>query len=113
MARTERYTTQEVIEAIEKGYTCVGAGTLLQCSAETIRNYAKKYPTVQTALKAKRRELVDLAEMGLRRAIVNGEGWAIMSTLKTLGKDEGYGDNLQLTGPDNGPITIHVTYDRT
>lgn len=108
MARTERYTTQEVIEAIEKGYTCVGAGQLLQCSAETIRNYAKKYPTVQTALKAKRRELVDLAEMGLRRAIVNGEGWAIMGTLKTLGKDEGYTERNELNATIDGDLRVII-----
>ena len=72
MARPERYTVQDIIDALEKGYTCVGAGQLLGCSAETVRNYAKKYPTVDAALRAKRRELVDLAEMSLRRAIVNG-----------------------------------------
>ena len=108
MARTERYTAQEVIDALEKGYTCVGAGQLLGCSAETIRNYANKYPTVMAALKAKRRELVDLAELGLRRAIVNGESWAIALTLKTLGRDDGYGDSLQLTGKDGGDIAINV-----
>jgi hypothetical protein len=110
MARTERYTAQEVIEALEKGYTCVGAGQVLGCSAETIRNYANKYPTVQTALKAKRRELVDLAELGLRRAIVGGEAWAIALTLKTLGKDEGYVERQQseVSGPDGAPAVIII-----
>lgn len=104
MARTERYTAQEVIDALEKGYTCVGAGQLLGCSAETIRNYANKYPTVKTALRGKRRELVDLAEMSLRRAVVKGEGWAVALTLKTLGRDDGYVERSELTGADGGPI---------
>ena len=114
MARTERYTAQEVIDALEKGYTCVGAGQLLGCSAETVRNYANKYPTVKAALKAKRTELVDLAEMSLRRAIVAGEGWAVALTLKTLGKDEGYVECVQneVSGPDGGPVTFRVIYER-
>lgn len=110
MAKPERYTTQQVIDAIEKGYTCVGAGQLLGCSAVTVRNYANKYPTVKQALQGKRRELVDLAEMSLRRAIVNGEGWAVALTLKTLGKEDGYVERAELTGPDSGPITIKVVY---
>ena len=111
MARTERYTAQEVIDALEKGYTCVGAGQLLGCSAETIRNYANKYPTVKVALKAKRRELVDLAEMSLRRAIVGGEGWAVALTLKTLGRDEGYVERQELTGANGGPLRIEYVND--
>ena len=115
MARTERYTAQEVIDALEKGYTCVGAGQLLGCSAETVRNYANKYPTAKAALKAKRTELVDFAEMSLRRAIVGGEAWAVALTLKTLGKDEGYVDRTQneLRGEGGGPVVVNVTYDRT
>lgn len=97
MARPERYTTQEVIAALENGYTCVGAGQLLGCSAETVRNYANKYPTVKAALHAKRRELVDLAEISLRRAIVNGEGWAVAMTLKTLGRDDGYVERQEVS----------------
>ena len=114
MARTERYTAQEVIDALEKGYTCVGAGQLLGCSAETVRNYANKYPTVKAALKAKRTELVDLAEMSFRRAIVAGEGWAVALTLKTLGKDEGYVERTQneLRGEGGGPVVFRVIYER-
>ena len=112
MARTERYTAQEVIDALEKGYTCVGAGQLLGCSAETVRNYANKYPTVKAALKAKRTELVDLAEMSLRRAIVGGEAWAVALTLKTLGRDDGYVERQELTGEGGGAVTFRVVYER-
>ena len=112
MARTERYTAQEVIDALERGYTCVGAGQLLGCSAETVRNYANKYPTVKTALRAKRSELVDLAEMSLRRAIMAGEAWAVALTLKTLGKDDGYVERVQqeVSGQDGGPVVIRLTW---
>ncbi len=108
MARTERYTAQEVIDALERGYTCVGAGQLLGCSAETVRNYANKYPTVKQALQGKRRELVDLAEMSLRRAIVNGEGWAVALTLKTLGKEDGYVERAELNANIDGDLRIVI-----
>ncbi len=110
MARTERYTAQEVIDALERGYTCGGAGQLLGCSAETVRNYANKYPTVKAALKAKRTELVDLAEMSLRRAIMAGEAWAVALTLKTLGKDEGYTERQEIAGVDGSPMVIRLTW---
>ena len=110
MARTERYTAQEVIDALERGYTCVGAGQLLGCSAETVRNYANKYPTVKTALRAKRSELVDMAEMSLRRAIMAGEAWAVALTLKTLGKDDGYGESVDVRGDGGGPVVIRLTW---
>ena len=112
MARTERYTAQEMIDALERGYTCVGAGQVLGCSAETVRNYANKYPTVKAALRAKRCELVDLAEMSLRRAIMAGEAWAVALTLKTLGKDAGYVERVQNEhmGEGGGPLEVVIRY---
>lgn len=110
MARTERYTADQVIEALNRGYTALGAAQLLGCDAQTIRNYAAKYPTVDRALRAKRREMVDLAEMGLRGAILRGEGWAIMGVLKTLGKDEGYSERHEVTGKDGNGLRIAIEY---
>lgn len=106
MARTERYTADEIISAINRGYTALGAAQILCCDAQTIRNYAAKYPTVDKALRAKRREMVDLAEMGLRGAILRGEGWAIMSVLKTLGRDLGYGEAVEVK--HSGKVENHV-----
>ena len=104
MARTEQYTAEEVIAPIERGYTALGAGRILGCSATTIRNYAAKYKTVERALKMQRRDMVDLAEMSLRHAILRGEGWAVMGTLKTLGKEDGYTERSEVTGKDGGAI---------
>lgn len=110
MARTERYTADQIIEALNRGYTALGAAQLLGCDAQTIRNYAAKYPTVDRALRAKRREMVDLAEMGLRAAILRGEGWAIMGVLKTLGKNEGYSERHEVTGKDGNSLRIAIEY---
>lgn len=96
MPKPPRYTVKAVIDAINRGYTPTGAATILGCHADTVRNYADRYPTVRAALKAKRKELVDLGEIGLRAAIVRGEGWAIAFALKTLGKDEGYVERAEI-----------------
>lgn len=113
MARTEHYTAQQMIDAIEDGYTCAGAGKLLGCTAKTVRNYAGKYPSIKEALRAKRAELVDLAEMSLRRAIIAGEPWAVSLTLKTLGREDGYGENLQLTGANGAPLVVNMVWGDT
>lgn len=106
--KTERYTAQQVIDAIEEGMTAVGAARILGCKHMTVLNYAKRYPTVDAVLKAKRREMVGLAEMGLRRAILAGESWAIAFALKTLGKDDGYTERQEIAGPDGEAILIRV-----
>lgn len=37
-----------------------------------------------------REATVDIAETALKRAVLNGEAWAIALTLKTIGKKRGY-----------------------
>lgn len=37
-----------------------------------------------------RESMVDIAESALKRAVLNGEAWAIALTLKTQGKKRGY-----------------------
>ena len=110
MARTEQYAPETVIDAIQRGHTAVGAARLLGCSTTTVRNYAAKYKTVANALKAQRRDLVDLAEMSLRAAIIRGEGWAVSLALKTLGKDDGYTERNEVTGADGNPFRVTVEY---
>ncbi len=109
MARTEAFTTEQVIEAIHRGYTPTGAASVLGCHPETIRRYAAKYSTVRRALIEERKAIVDLAEIGLRGAVLAKEPWAIAFALKTLGKDEGYTERCEHTGANGGPIESSVT----
>ena len=55
MARPEKFTPEQVIEAIRKGHTAAGAARVLGCESETIRAYAKRYATVHKALYGARR----------------------------------------------------------
>lgn len=102
------HTISEVLAAAEQGITKTGAAKLLHCSRQTIQNYCKRWKTVANAFEDKKRELVDLAHMGLRGAVLNREPWAVAFTLKTLGKDEGYAERQEVTGKDGGPLTLQV-----
>lgn len=104
MARPEKFTVTEIIAAIRKAQTAAGAARILECDSDTIRNYAKRHATVDRALYNEREDLADYAEMGLKRAVLNGEAWAIALAVKTLRKGV-YSERHELGGPDGGPIT--------
>lgn len=87
------YTLNQALAAVEKGITIIGTAKVLGCHPDTIRRYARRWKSVADALEVKRLEMVDLAEMGLRGAVLRGEPWAVTFALKTLGK-EIYGDKL-------------------
>ena len=103
MARPEKFSTTEIIAAIRKAQTAAGAARILECDSDTIRNYAKRHATVDRALYNEREDLADYAEMGLKRAVLNGEAWAIALAVKTLRKGV-YSERHELGGPDGGPV---------
>ena len=100
------HTLEEVLEAVDKGKTKTGAAKLLRVTWQTVDNYCKRWKAVDVAFKVCRREMVDLAEMGLRGAVLRGEPWAVTFALKTLGKDQGYTERTEVSGPEGGPIRI-------
>lgn len=72
------------------------AAKRLDCDPGTVRNYVKRYVTVAAAIKEERETFVDIAEAKLMQAVQNGEAWAIAMVLKTLGRDRGYGDKMDI-----------------
>lgn len=106
MASRLAHTIEEVLEAVDKGKTKAGAAKLLGVTWQTVDNYCKRWSTVDAAFKACRREMVDLAELGLRGAVLRGEPWAVTFALKTLGRNEGYAERVEHSGPDGGPVVF-------
>lgn len=97
LRKPERYTAERVIAALVKTKGMITlAARELNCSGETIRNYAKRYPSVATALHEERERMTDVAELALYKAIQDGEGWAISLYLKTQGKGRGYVERHEL-----------------
>jgi hypothetical protein len=105
MAGRQRYTAADIIAALRetKGMVFLAAKHL-GCDADTIKNYAKRYPSVATALLAERGEMIDTAELKLWASIQNGEAWGITLALKTIGKDRGYVERTEQTGKDGTPL---------
>jgi hypothetical protein len=115
----QRYTAKQVAKVLveTKGMLFIAAERL-GCDPETIRNYCKRYPSVQAARDAQRGAMVDLAELKLWQSIQNGEAWGITLCLKTLGKDRGYVEQqkLALTDPSGEQpyaptVTVAITED--
>ena len=81
----------EIIDALRKtnGNLTLTA-QLLGCTREAIRLRVNKYPEIKKVVDESRDSVIDVAESALQRAVLNGEGWAIAFTLKTIGKRRGY-----------------------
>jgi hypothetical protein len=95
--KPHRYTVAQVVEALlqTKGLVTLAAKRL-GCSADTVQNYCKKFPTVQAAKASARTELLDLAELKLWLAVQNSESWAIAFTRRTIGRDRGYSEQVHV-----------------
>lgn len=107
-----KYSTELIAQALKDANGLVSlAARKLGCSDVTIYKRLKRSPLLQEVLETKRAELVDLAEAKLRTAILSGEPWAIAMTLKTLGKQRGYTERHELSGPDGEAMRVVVTWD--
>lgn len=116
MGRPQRYTARQVIAALNatRG-TVYLAARRLGCDAETVQRYCKRFPKVMAAKKAHQEELVDTAYLKLWAAVEKGDMWAVLFTLRTLGKDRGFSERYEVTGKAGGPIqhaSIHMWEER-
>ncbi len=97
MAKTERYTAEQIALALKASMGLVSvAAEKLKCSDSTVRTYIDRYPSVKQAQLDSREQMIDLAEASLVRAVRKGEGWAVALMLKTLGKSRGYVEKQEL-----------------
>lgn len=88
---TQKYSAEDMATALRdaKGMVTVAASKL-GCSQQTIRNYAARYASVQTAIDESREQMLDVAELQLAKQINSGNISAIIFYLKTIGKRRGY-----------------------
>ena len=103
----ERIKTQRIIDCLKETNGLISlAAKRVPCSMTTIYTRARNVAAVQRVIDECRGELVDLGELALRRAVVNGEPWAVALVLKTLGKGRGYVERQEVTGADGGAIEM-------
>jgi len=111
MARKEKYTAAQMIAALKETRGMVYlAADRIGCHAETILNYAKRYPTVQAAIDHEREKILDVAELKLVQAVMDGNEGMIKYLLSTRGKKRGYTTGVEVTGEGGGPMVFKVVY---
>ena len=101
--------TEEMEKALRKhnGYVYLAA-TSLGCAPKTIYARLKEVGYLRDALDEIRGAELDITEMQLRKAILNGEPWAIALKLKTQGKERGYSERTEVTGSNSEPIQFII-----
>lgn len=68
----------------------------LGVNRETISKYMKKYPDLRELAEQEKYKMVDLAKSKAIVKINEGDTTSIWNTLKTLGKEEGFGEKTQI-----------------
>ena len=105
-------STERIIECLRETNGLVSlAAKRVPCSITTINVRRKRVQAVEQVIQECRGELVDLGELALRKAVLAGEPWAVSLVLKTLGKERGYVERQETSGPDGGPIGLAFDLD--
>lgn len=111
MARTQAYTEDQVVDALEGADgVVVAAAATLGCTARTIYNYAERYPAVAEAMKTARRGLVaEMQSLLVRMArdtAHKDQFRAIVKILETYDTETDWSDRQQITGASGGPLML-------
>jgi hypothetical protein len=72
------------------------AAQKLGCSASLVWDRMKKFPKLREVAEEERESIVDLAEIKLKQAVMEGQAWAVCFTLKCLGKNRGWVERHQI-----------------
>lgn len=101
---------EKIIKALDE---CKGnitnAARMLGISRVQIYDRRKVSPKIEEACLKKQKRIFDLAEDRLEEAIDAGKPWAVMFALSRLGKNEGYSERIEQTGPDGAQLEIIIT----
>ena len=110
MSKRERYTAEQVAEAVKKSYGIInGAAVALGCSRQTVENYIKKYKVVKDAYSEANEITLDFVETEFLKKIKSGDTTAMIFYLKTKGRQRGYIERQEVTCADGGSIKVDAT----
>ncbi len=101
MPRPTKYSAEEIITALKakKGMVYLAAA-MIGCEADTIYYRAKRNKAIAAVMRSERGKVVDTGELKLFAAMKKGAPWAVTFALRTLGKDRGYVERQEVSGPD-------------
>ena len=100
-----------VMKALErtKGSAYLAAESL-GVSHQLVYDYIHKYPEVKAIQQLHKGKLVDVGVLKLTEAVYRGEQWAVKYVLSTLGKERGFTERQEVTGPEGGDIKFVVKF---
>ncbi len=102
-----KVTKKRLLNAITGSYGNITViAKKLGCQRAAVYEFLKKDEEVKTAVEQERERIVDLAENKLVDRLNKGDTTLIVMTLKTLGKNRGYGESIEHTGTINQKIVF-------
>ncbi len=111
MGRGELYTPERVAAVLKETLGIVShAARRLGVSTNTIQRYIRRHDACREAAEEGRAQRIDVAELALHKAVLNGEPWAIRFTLATIGGHRGFVERREVGvgGIGGGPIQLEA-----
>jgi len=100
-------TEAEIIKALAaNGGIASAAAPALGLHPQYLRQLIRENPAFKAVQTDAKESLVDLAESKLIKGVNEGNPTFVIFTLKTLGKDRGYRQGMEVTGREGGPIEV-------
>jgi len=98
-----------VIEAI-KGTAGIVSTIAKRLGVEwhTANDRIQKYPEALKAFQDEREGILDMAEATILTAIKQGDAGSAKWLLSTLARSRGFGDKVEVSGKDGGPVEISI-----
>lgn len=106
-------TIEQIVRALRaKAGNVTEAAKALGVARQHLHRRINDSPTLQQVLQDSREELVDIAELALRREVIAGNMTAIIWTLKAspAAKARGWSERQEITGKDGGSLRIAIEY---
>jgi len=98
-----------IIEAI-KGSAGIVSTIAKRMGVEwhTANDKIQKYPEALKAFQDEREGILDMAEATILTAIKQGDAGSAKWLLSTLARSRGFGDKVEVSGKDGGPVEISI-----
>ncbi len=105
--KKRKETARRIIEAVyaSKGLLTLAA-KISGIGYRTICRYVAEFPSVAEAVRESKEQMLDFAEAKLFEKIEGGDNACLIFYLKCQGKERGYIEHHELSGPGGGPIPV-------
>lgn len=112
MGNKKQFTDAQIIQALEDCNGVISnAADKIGMKPSAMQNRLTRSPKLADVRKQCKEKIVDSAETGLFAAVKARKPWAIKLVLSRLGRDRGYGNNLQIETSNSTRIVLVLPDD--